>query len=82
MTDIRDFYIIERLIEQQKCECEKLTSTTTFENKSNVFYFVVFKLLFDLDTRTIDSYITDQSYLKSMGKPTGKESGIDAVYIE
>lgn len=82
MADVRDFYIIERLIEQQKRECVKLTSTNTFENKSNVFYFVVFKLLFDLATATIDSYITDQSYLMSMGKPSGKESGIDAVYIE
>ena len=82
MADVRDFHIIERLIEQQKRECVKLTTSNTFENKSNTFYFVVFKLLFGLNNTLIDACLTDQSYLTSMGRSGGKDGGIDAIYIQ
>ena len=82
MAILLDFKIIKELVAKQKIKCTTLTKTGTFNNYSNVFYFVALKLLFNLSESEIDTYITDQCYLTSMGYDSGKDGGIDAIYVE
>lgn len=82
MATKQDFRIIKSLVSAQKSFCEKLTTSKTFDQSSNIFYYVALKLLYNLKDEEVDKCITDQSYLMQMGRPSGKESGIDAIYIE
>jgi hypothetical protein len=72
---VQDFAVINTHVEKFKDDYE-------FFDSSNAFYFLALNLLLGLQDDEIRDSITDNHYLKTIGKVAGHDRGIDAVYID
>jgi len=72
---LQDFSTISTSVEKYQQDFH-LTSS------SNAFYFLALNLILGLQDDEIEDSITDSHYLKCSGKRSGRDSGIDVVYID
>jgi hypothetical protein len=72
---LQDFSLIQRSVEKAKRDF-------ALAEDSSGFYFVLLPLILDLQDDEVDDAITDNFYQGVKKRPTGKDRGIDAIYIE
>ncbi|MBA3534420.1 MAG: AIPR family protein [Ardenticatenales bacterium] len=72
---IQDFSLVNSFVEKYKKDYG-------FKDSSNAFYYLVLGHLLNLQDDEITDSITDNHFLKTIGKVHGHDRGIDAVYID
>ncbi|MDA0866244.1 MAG: AIPR family protein [Cyanobacteria bacterium] len=71
----QDFALIKTLVEKKKV-------VYSLKDSPSGFYFAAMELLFSLQEDEIVDSITDTKFLKLSGKASGRDGGIDAIYID
>lgn len=75
MITLADFSLVDSAVEMVQNEMNLNT-------RSNAFYFTILDLMYSIQEDEIDDSITDNFYLKSRGRSSGHDRGIDAIYID
>ena len=72
---LQDFSLI-------KTHVDKLASDLLLDSTVSAFYYFALDLLLHLQDDEIDDSITDTAYLSSSDRESGRDSGVDALYLD